>query len=117
MPTKVKNFILINYEDLLYNYEQTLSDLKMKYNLIQTTKKFEMVTKYKKSETYKFVRQRLISFPENLIKLLWTHLDVKQEAELGYFMGNNNAYFKTKYIVNKDVPNTDSCNETSSQIM
>jgi hypothetical protein len=117
MPTKVNNFILINYEDLLYNFEQTLSDLKMKFNLIQTTKKFEMVTKYKKSETYKFVRQRLISFPEKLIKLLWLNLDVKQEASLGYFAGNNNAHFKTKCIVNKDIPNRDSCNETSSQIM
>ena len=117
MPTKVNNYILINYEDLLYNYEQTLSDLKMKFNLIQTTKKFEMVTKYKKSETYKFVRQRLISFPEKLIKLLWAHLDVKQEASLGYFAGNNNAHFKKKYIVNKDIPNADSCNESSSQIM
>jgi len=93
MPTKVNNFILINYEDLLYNYDKTLADLKMKFNLKQTTKKFEMVTKYKKSETYKFVRQRLISFPEKLIKLLWAHLDVKQEASLGYFPGDNNVHF------------------------
>jgi hypothetical protein len=117
MPTQVKHFILINYEDLLYNYDRTLSDLKMKFNLIQTTKKFEIVTKYKKSETYKFVRQRLISFPENLIKLIWTNLDVKQEASLGYFIGNNNAYFKTKYIVTKDGANTDSCNESSSHVV
>ena len=117
MPTQVKNFILINYEDLLYNYDQTLSDLKLKFHLIQTTKKFEIVTKYKKSETYKFVRQRLISFPENLIKLLWSNLDVNQEARLGYFAGNNNAHFKTKYSTNNLILNADSCNETSSQIM
>jgi hypothetical protein len=117
MPTLVKNFMLIKYEDLLYNNYQTLSDLKLKFNLIQTTKKFEIVTKYKKSETYKFVRQRLISFPEKLIKIIWKNLDVKQEALLGYFMGDNNAHFKTKYIVNKDNSNTDSCNEPTSQTM
>ena len=111
MPTQVNNFILINYEDLLYNYKQTLSDLKMRFNLIQTTKTFEIITKYKKSETYKFVRQRLITFPENLIKLIWANLDVKQEVLLGYFIGNNNAYFKTKYNI------TDSCNDSASQTM
>ena len=102
MPTLVKNFILINYEDLLYNYEQTLSDLKIKFNLIQTTTKFEIIKKYKKSETYKFVRQRVITFPGNIIKLIWANLDVNQEAMLGYIMGNDNKYFKTKYIINKD---------------
>jgi hypothetical protein len=112
MPTQVKNFILINYEDLLYNYEQTLSDLKIKFNLIQTTTTFEIITKYKKSETYKFVRQRLITFPENIIKLIWKNLDVNQESFLCYTMGNDNKYFKTKYIINKD-----SCNESTSQIM
>jgi hypothetical protein len=117
MPTQVKNFILINYEDLLYNYDQTLSDLKLKFNLIQTNKKFEIVTRYKKSETYKFVRQRLISFPENIIKIIWRNLDEKQEASLGYFIGDNNAYFTTKCSLNKAVPKAVSCNEPTSQTM
>lgn len=97
MPTKVKNYILINYEDLLYNFDHSLYAIKNKFNLIQTKQNFENVKKYKKSETYNFVKQRLISFPEKTIKLIWMNLDIKQEASLGYFMGNNNEYFKNKY--------------------
>ena len=35
MPTKVKNYILINYENLLNNYEETLEFIKNKFNLTQ----------------------------------------------------------------------------------
>jgi hypothetical protein len=98
MPTKVKNYLLINYEDLLYNFEKTLLHTKTKFDLIQTKEKFENVKKYKKSETYDFVIQRLVSFPENVIKMIWTNLDVKQEASLGYFIGNQNEYFKKKAL-------------------
>ena len=33
MPTKVKNYILINYENLLNNYEETLESIKNTFNL------------------------------------------------------------------------------------
>ena len=35
IPTKVKNYILINYEKLLTNYEETLEFVKNKFNLQQ----------------------------------------------------------------------------------
>jgi hypothetical protein len=98
MPTKVKNYLLINYEDLLYNFEKTLFHMKTKFDLIQIKEKFENVKKYKKSETYDFVIQRLVTFPENVIKMIWLNLDVKQEASLGYFMGTQNEYFKKKAL-------------------
>ena len=96
MPSKVKNYVLINYEDLLYNFEKTLLHMKTKFDLLQTREKFENVKKYKKSETYNFVKQRQITFPENIIKMIWMNLDKKQEASLGYFMGNQNEFFKKK---------------------
>jgi len=99
MPTKVKNYILINYEDLLYNYEIILQLIKEKFNLIQTTEKFEKITKYKKSDI-NFLRQKDITFPLNIIQLIWKNLDLEQENELGYIpIDINNSFFLHKYKV------------------
>lgn len=101
MPTKVENYILINYEDLLYNMEITLNNIKQQFNLIQSKAAFVSVKKYKKSDTYKFVTQRQITFTPAVVKMIWDNLDVIQENNLGYFIGNNNQYFrnKTPYIL------------------
>jgi hypothetical protein len=96
MPTKVENYILVNYEDLLYNMEITLNTIKQQFNLIQSKAVFVPVKKYKKSDTYKFVAQRQITFTPAVVKMIWNNLDVIQENNLGYFMGNNNQNFRNK---------------------
>jgi len=97
MPKKVKNYILINYEDLLYNFEKTMQIIKDKYNLLQKTETFVKVKKYKKCETYNFVKQREILFTLPIIKLIWKHLDIEQETSLGYKPFDNNKIFLNKY--------------------
>lgn len=97
MPKKVKNYILINYEDLLYNYKETLSLLHNKFNLIMKNQEFIKINKYKKSDTYNFVKQRIITFPPQLVNIIWKNLDEKQENELGYFRYDDNNHFKYKY--------------------
>ena len=101
MPNKVNNFILINYEDILYNFEITMKIIKNKFNLIQKLPTFEKVTKYKKSNTYNFVKQRDITFSVETIKLIWKNLDIQQENSLGYFPFNNNYFFVEKYKFEK----------------
>jgi hypothetical protein len=96
MPTKVDNYVLINYEDLLFNMEITLNTIKQKFNLVQRNSSFVPVQKYKKSDTYKFVTQRQVTFSPDVVKMIWHNLDVIQENNLGYFMGNNNQSFKNK---------------------
>jgi hypothetical protein len=99
MPKKVKHYILINYENLLYNYNETLLDIKNKFNLKQKHSNhntFVHIKKYKKSETYNFVQQRVITFSKPLIQLIWNNLNVSQENKLGYFQNDNNRYFKNK---------------------
>ena len=103
MPNKVENYILINYEDLLYNFEKTLYMIKKKFQLIQTKPIFENVKKYKKSDTYKFVFQRQITFSSDTIKEIWNNVDVEQENSLGYFMGDNNNYFREKKEITKEL--------------
>jgi hypothetical protein len=92
MPTKVKNYILINYENLLTNYEETLESIKNTFNLNQKHVNFKKITKYKKSDTYNFVKQRQITLPPFVIDIIWNNLDVNQELKLGY----NNKIIENK---------------------
>jgi len=94
MPNKVDNYILINYEDLLYNYNKTLQLIKDKFNLIQKSHEFIKIKKYKKSDTYNFVKQRAITFGPKLIQLIWKHLNLEQEKNIGYLPFDNNNNFK-----------------------
>jgi len=97
MPSKVKNYILINYEDLLYNYDQILKQIKEKFDLMQKYPEFIRIKKYKKSETYNFVKQREITFSLKIIKIIWSRLDLEQEKLLGYIPYDNNNFFKNKF--------------------
>jgi hypothetical protein len=90
MPTKVKNYILINYENLLNNYEETLELIKNKFNLTQKQSTFKKIQKYKKSDTYNFVRQREITLKPFIVDVIWKNLDIDQESKLGYNKINEN---------------------------
>ena len=84
MPNKVKNYILINYEKLLTDYEETLELIKNKFNLTQKHTTFKKIIKYKKSDTYNFVRQRQITLTPFIVDIIWKNLDIQQESKLGY---------------------------------
>jgi len=107
MVHKVNNYILINYEDLLYNFEKTMNIIKDKYNLIPKMDTFHQIKKYKKSKTYNFVQQRLIMFSNDIIELIWQNLDVNQESKLGYFKFDDNNFFKNKYNIVKSYEEPD----------
>lgn len=47
LPQKVKNHIIIKYEDLRDNYEEILTYIKEKFNLIQKNEKLIKIVKYK----------------------------------------------------------------------
>jgi hypothetical protein len=100
MPSKVENYILINYEDLLYNYEDVLENMKNKFRLNMKHPLYKKITYYKKtSVSYK--GEKKIAFTPQQIEIIWKHLDMSQENNLGYYMGDNNNYFKNK---NKNKP-------------
>ena len=102
MSNKVNNYILINYEDLLYNFEKTVTIIKDKYNLVPKMTFFQKVKKYKKNSSYNFVQQRQIMFSHDIIELIWQNLDVEQESKLGYLKFDDNGFFKNKYIENQN---------------
>jgi hypothetical protein len=94
MPRKVKNYILINYESLLYNYDITLNNIQSKFELIKKNETYVKIKNYKKSYTYNFKQQRMITFKNELIDVIWNNLDTTQENVLGYFKGDDNSIFK-----------------------
>ena len=94
MPRKVKNYILINYESLLYNYDATLNTLQSKFDLVKKNETYAKIKNYKKSDKYNFKQQRLITFKNELIHIIWENLDTIQESALGYLKGDDNTSFK-----------------------
>jgi hypothetical protein len=96
MPTKVKNYILLNYEDILYNFETVMQTIKTKFQLKQLNPTFINVKKYKKSEKYNFVQQRAIAFNRQLQNTIWINLNLLQEEHLGYFKTQDGNQFNNK---------------------
>jgi hypothetical protein len=96
MPHKVKNYILINYENLLYKYDDTLNNIRTQFSLVKKNDTYVKIKNYKKSNTYNYKQQRLISFNNDLIHIIWENLDTTQENALGYFKGDDNNGFKCK---------------------
>ena len=103
IPYKVKNYILINYENLIYNYEDTLNNIQQKFNLVKKNDTFIKIKKYKKSDTYTYKQQRMITFDNNLLHIIWNNLDVEQENKLGYFKGDDNNFFIAGTILNNTI--------------
>jgi hypothetical protein len=40
-------------------------------------------------------------FSPQIFEFIWDNLDIEQENNLGYFKGNNNMFFKDRYLANK----------------
>jgi hypothetical protein len=97
MSKKVKNYLLINYEDLLYNFNNVLQTISKQFNLKPKFMTFLKPVKYKKSDTYKFVQQRQILLTPKIVLSIWKNLDKEQEEKLGYKMWDDNHFFKNKY--------------------
>ncbi len=83
MPTKVKNYILINYEDLANNTDATLKDIQTKFGLEFTQKNVVKITYYQKNVNIKFVPKK-VTFHENIIETIKKNIDVEQEKLLHY---------------------------------
>ena len=108
MPRKVKNYIWVNYESLLYNYEATLNNIKTKFSLVKKTDTYVKIKNYKKSNSYNYKQQRAITFNNALLHLIWDNLDTNQEKTLGYFKGDDNGVFKSASVADADVLTSDS---------
>jgi hypothetical protein len=81
--TKVKNYVLVAYEDLLNNYDNTLDQIKNAFNLVKAYDEYEKIVNHTNG-TGLFTGERTIDFSCDTINDIWSKLDVAQEKRLGY---------------------------------
>lgn len=101
MPKNVKNYVLINYESLIYNYENTLEYIKNKFNLVKKGDKYIKPILDPVSDDPTVEKTKTNTFSKLLINKLWDLLDIDQETQLHYFAGDNNEIF-AKIALNQE---------------
>ena len=83
MKKKVKNYILIRYEDLRDQYDVVLHFLKNKFNLKQKEDPFVKITNYKGIKN-KIYEKKKVELPIQIIKKILNNVNIEQEKSLGY---------------------------------
>ena len=84
-PVKVKNYLLINYEELRDNPEKILFNIKNTYNLELKHDNFVNINYYKKEKNIQF-QHKNSNFPDDLLKIIKNKLDKEQEEKLNYIL-------------------------------
>jgi hypothetical protein len=86
MPSIVKNYILIRYEDLVDDYVNTLQLIQDRFNLKRKDKDFVRINKRYVAGAISgnFVSPTIRSVPEKYMKLYDNNIDKDVEKELGY---------------------------------
>lgn len=83
IPKSVKNYILIRYEDLRDNLENTLDTIKKTFNLEKKKHTYEALTYYKKNKNKEYSR-KYNTFDDSIKKYIIDNLDLEMEKKLGY---------------------------------
>lgn len=83
MPTKVQNYILITYEDLLYKYEDTLNAIKYLFGLQPLYPEYVKIPNHTIDGTI-FTGERELEFSPTIIQYIWDNVDKQQERLIGY---------------------------------
>ena len=86
MPKKVKNFILIRYEDLKNRYNEVLKMIKTKFDLTTKSNKICRIEYYKKHKDIKFVEHEYNLHPK-IKRFIMKKVDKQQEKFLRYSVG------------------------------
>ena len=85
MPKKVKNYLLIRYEDIRDFYEKVLEYFFIKFNLIKKYHKYIKINNYKGTKDYMFYIKD-IQLKKNEIDIIKKNLDTEQENSLRYIL-------------------------------
>jgi hypothetical protein len=83
MPTKVQNYILITYEDLLYKYDDTLNAIKYLFGLQPLYPEYVKIPNHTIDGTI-FTGERELDFSPTIIQYIWENVDKQQERLIGY---------------------------------
>jgi len=100
LPNKIKNYIFIKYEDLLYDFKNTLNKIKDKGLKIKDEQNFPLnITMYKKDITKTFdINNKTNIIPSTFI-LNNPNFDKSFEKALGYYKIYVNRKFKDLHCI------------------
>jgi hypothetical protein len=83
MPTKVKNYILINYEHARDNPELLLKNIQEQFNLEYKHDTIQKIINYKGISNIVF-SIKPTTFSNDILDIILNNLDIEQEKSLGY---------------------------------
>lgn len=92
MPNRVKNHIVIIYEDLLENFNSTLDVIAKKFNLRRATK-YINTSNYKNNKGIKYVQKNYHDkIPKNIVRYIKSKLDMSIEQRIKALSIGPNSY-------------------------
>jgi hypothetical protein len=80
---KVKHFMVLKYEDLRDDYENTLNRLCSQFKLVKANDIYQTIPKYKGTYTALYYKKPIL-LSEDIIEEIKQKVDVNQESILGY---------------------------------
>ena len=83
LPKLVPNCIIIRYEDMRDDYDNTLDKIRVKYGLERQYNPYKVITQYKGTYTTGYFKKPILLGSREQEQIL-KRLDREQEAELGY---------------------------------
>lgn len=83
MPQKVKNYILIKYEDLLSFTIRTLTNIETKFNLKRKLPEIKNIKYYKSEKNKEYIKIK-INLSKIIIIFIMKHINKIQEKKIGY---------------------------------
>jgi hypothetical protein len=84
LPTKVKNHIFVNYENVRDNPIDFLKALESRFSLRTKTPDYITINYYKKNKDTSFYKCDVVDFSLNTIHIILMNLDNQQEKTIGY---------------------------------
>ena len=88
MKGKVKNYILIRYEDLRDNYNNILNFLCNRFNLMKKYDVYVKITNYKGIKNYAYEKKE-IKLRRHAIKNIINNINIEQERSICYLLNKN----------------------------
>ena len=83
LPSKVKKFCIVKYEDLRDDYENTLDRISRELNLVKKESPYAKIIKYKGSFNALYYKKPIL-LPNSIQYKIEQNVDIEQEKILGY---------------------------------
>ena len=83
VPKHVPHFLLLRYEDLRDNYDETLDRIAQQFHLDRIENPYKKIIKYKGTYTAEYAKKPILISEQNQ-QFIMKMIDIEQEKQLGY---------------------------------